>query len=411
MKRSTDRILTTHVGSLIRPPEIRDAFEARGAGKTYDEDKLQKTLTREVAKVVKQQSEIGIDIVDDGEFGKAGWMRYVSERLNGLELRPLKPGEKMTTPDDIMRETKVFPDFYKAYNRIVFFDWLPPEESKTPLDRKPAAADGPTMVWDCTGPISYRGQAAVTRDIANLKAALKGADVVEAFMPVAAPMSARGLWKNSYYGNDDEIFAALADALKEEYKAIVDAGFLIQIDDAFITHEYDRLLAEMDEKEVIRHCDMCVELLNQALDGIPEDRVRYHICWGSWAGPHTTDIPLTKLAGLLLKVKAQAYSVEAANPRHEHEWQVWKDVKLPDGKILIPGVVTHSTNVVEHPELVALRLKNFASVVGKENVIGGTDCGFAQSYNLARVHPSVQWAKLGALAEGARLASEELWAN
>ena len=224
-------------------------------------------------------------------------------------------------------------------------------------------------------------------------------------------MSARGLWKNSYYDNDDDVFAALGSALKEEYKAIVDAGFVIQIDDAFITHEYDRLLAQMDEKEVLRHCNMCVDLLNAALEGIPEDRVRYHICWGSWAGPHTTDIPLAKLAGLLLKVKAQAYSVEAANPRHEHEWQVWKDVKLPDGKILIPGIVTHSTNVVEHPELVALRIKNFASVVGKENVIAGTDCGFAQSYNLARVHPSVQWAKLGALAEGARLASKELWAN
>jgi 5-methyltetrahydropteroyltriglutamate--homocysteine methyltransferase len=228
---------------------------------------------------------------------------------------------------------------------------------------------------------------------------------------VAAPMSARGMWINSYYPNEDAVVTALADALKQEYKAIIDAGFLIQLDDAFLAHEYDRLLGEMSQPEVHKYCETRIDLLNYALEGIPEDRVRYHVCWGSWNAPHTNDVPLKTLVDLVLKVRAQAYSLEAANPRHEHEWQVWKDVKLPDGKILIPGVVTHSTNVVEHPELVAWRIKNFAALVGRENVIAGTDCGFSQSYNIVRVHPSVQWAKLKSLTEGARLASKELWAR
>lgn len=267
------------------------------------------------------------------------------------------------------------------------------------------------MLWDCVGPISYRGQAAIKQDIENFKAALKDTKVEEAFLPVAAPMSARGLWINSHYPNEDAVATALADALKDEYRAIVDAGFLIQLDDAFLAHEYDRLLGEMSQKDVHKYCEGRIDLLNYALEGIPEDRVRYHVCWGSWNAPHTTDIPLKTLVDLVLKVRAQAYSLEAANPRHEHEWQVWKDVKLPEGKILIPGVVTHSTNVVEHPDLVAWRIKNFASLVGRENVIAGTDCGFSQSYNVVRVHPSVQWAKLKSLAEGARIASTDLWAG
>ncbi len=228
-------------------------------------------------------------------------------------------------------------------------------------------------------------------------------------MPVAAPMSARGLWLNAYYKTDAEIVVALADALKEEYKAIVDAGFILQLDDAFLAHEYDRLLRR-DERargaQIRRALRRPDELCP---DRHPEDKVRYHVCWGSWNAPHTTDVPLRTLSDLILKVRAQAYSLESANPRHEHEWMVWKDVKLPDGKILIPGIVTHSTNVVEHPELVAWRIKNFASVVGRENVIAGTDCGFAQSYNIVRCHPSVQWAKLESLVEGARMASKELW--
>ena len=409
MKRSTDRILTTHVGSLVRPVEIREFLAAKDRGDKIDEAKFQATLQREVRAVVRQQAETGLDIINDGEFGKPGWVRYVAERMQGLTYRDVKPGDHIPSPYDVVRETGVFRDFYEAYYRIVSYDWLPPGQSKMKIGPDVPPPPPPTKIWECDGPISYRGQAMIKRDIADLKEALSGVKYEDAFLPVAAPMSARSSWLNTYYKTQNEVFAGLAGALHEEYKAIVDAGFILQVDDAFLAHEYDRLLAQMDEKEVIRHCGMCVELLNGALEGIPEDRVRYHVCWGSWAGPHVTDIPLKTLVSLVLQVKAQAYSLEAANPRHEHEWQVWKDVKLPDGKILIPGVVTHSTNVVEHPELVSLRLKNFASVVGRENVIGGTDCGFAQSYNVVRVHPSVQWAKLQSLVEGARLASQELW--
>jgi 5-methyltetrahydropteroyltriglutamate--homocysteine methyltransferase len=413
MKRSTDRILTTHVGSLIKPLEIRDVMAKIETGQPYDAAAFELTLKREVAAVVKQQAETGIDVIDDGEYSKVSWFGYLEERLGGLELRDMRPGEENPSIKSIAPEVKDFPEFYEAYFQIMQYDWLPPGQTKTRIPR-PAEQAGPAKVWDFCGPLSYTGHDILKRDLDNLEAAtgaLNGLGVEEAFVPVAAPMSARGNFFNSYFENEDELFAQIADALKEEYKAIVDAGFLIQVDDAFLAHEYDRLLREMDEKQVIKHCEMCVELLNAALEGIPEDRVRYHVCWGSWAGPHVSDIPLKKLAGMVLNVKAQAYSLEAANPRHEHEWQVWKDVKLPDGKILIPGVVTHSTNVVEHPELVALRIKNFASVVGKENVIAGTDCGFAQGHRVARVHPSVQWAKLEAMVEGAKLASRELWAN
>jgi 5-methyltetrahydropteroyltriglutamate--homocysteine methyltransferase len=336
----------------------------------------------------------------------------VAERLGGFVHREVKPGEREFNPVYLIREAEKFPEFYAAYNAVQYYDWLPPAPGKLQLAQAgPTPVGGRKMLWDCVGPISYRGQAAIKQDIENFKAALKGTKVEEAFLPVAAPMSARGLWINSHYPNEDAVATALADALKDEYRAIVDAGFLIQLDDAFLAHEYDRLLGEMSQKDVHKYCEGRIDLLNYALEGIPEDRVRYHVCWGSWNAPHTTDVPLKTLVDLVLKVRAQAYSLEAANPRHEHEWQVWKDVKLPDGKILIPGVVTHSTNVVEHPDLVAWRIKNFASLVGRENVIAGTDCGFSQSYNVVRVHPSVQWAKLKSLAEGARIASNDLWAD
>jgi 5-methyltetrahydropteroyltriglutamate--homocysteine methyltransferase len=407
MKRSTDRILVTHVGSLVRPKPIRDIMTAREHGDAYDEAAFQQTLKSEVAGVVRKQAETGIDIVSDGEYGKAGWIRYVAERLGGFDHRPPRGTDRDFNPVHIIREAQKFPEFYAAYNAVQYFDWLPPEQSQTPL--KGAKPQEKQLVWECIGPISYKGQDAVRTDIANLKAAVSAVKVEEAFMPVAAPMSARGLWLNAYYKTDEEIVVALADALREEYKAIVDAGFILQLDDAFLAHEYDRLLGEMSAREVHKFAERCIDLVNHALTGIPEDKVRYHVCWGSWNAPHTTDVPLKTLVDLVLKVRAQAYSVEAANPRHEHEWTLWKDVKLPDGKILVPGVVTHSTNVVEHPELVAMRIKNFASVVGRENVIASTDCGFAQSYNIVRCHPSVQWAKLEALAEGARIASKDLW--
>ncbi len=407
MKRSTDRILVTHVGSLVRPQPIRDIMAARDQGEAYDQTAFQRTLKNEVAGVVRKQADVGIDIVSDGEYGKAGWIRYVAQRLGGFDHRAPRSSDRDFNPVHIIREAQKFPEFYAAYNAIQYYDWLPPGQSKTPL--KDANPQEKQLVWECVGPITYKGQDAIRADIDNLKAAVSAAKVEEAFMPVAAPMSARGLWLNAYYKSDEEIVVALADALRHEYNAIVDAGFILQLDDAFLAHEYDRLLGEMSAREVHKYAERCIDLVNHALTGIPEDRVRYHVCWGSWNAPHTTDVPLKTLVDLVLKVRAQAYSVEAANPRHEHEWMLWKDVKLPDGKILIPGVVTHSTNVVEHPELVAWRIRNFASVAGRENIIAGTDCGFAQSYNIVRCHPSVQWAKLEALAEGARLASKELW--
>jgi 5-methyltetrahydropteroyltriglutamate--homocysteine methyltransferase len=409
MQRSTDRTLVTHVGSLVRPMSIRNILWARDHGEPYDEAAYEKTLREEVAGVVRKQADTGIDIVSDGEYGKAGWIRYVSERLGGFVHREFRTGDREQNPVYLIREAEKFKEFYEAYTPIQYYDWLPPGETKTGLGNTVAALRRNLMVWECVAPITYKGQAAVSQDIKNFKSALAGVNVTGGFMPVAAPMSARGLWLNAYYKSDEEIVVALADALKEEYKAIVDAGFILQLDDAFLAHEYDRLRGLTNEREAHKYAERCVDLTNYALTGIPEDKVRYHVCWGSWNAPHTTDPPLRTLIDLILKVKAQAYSLESANPRHEHEWMVWKDVKLPDGKILIPGVVTHSTNVVEHPELVAWRIRNFAGVVGRENVIAGTDCGFAQSYNIVRCHPSVQWAKLEALVEGAGLASRELW--
>ena len=410
MNRSTDRILVTHVGSLVRPMSIRNILSARDHGQPYDEAAYEKTLKDEVAGVVRKQADVGVDIVSDGEFGKAGWIRYVAERLGGFVHREFRPGDHEHNPVHMIREAQKFPEFYAAYTPIQYYDWLPPGQSKTPLkaDRRSPAPE-PRWSGSASRRSPTRGRPRSAQDIANFKSALDGVNVAGAFMPVAAPMSARGLWLNAYYKTDEEIVVALADALKEEYKAIVDAGFILQLDDAFLAHEYDRLRGEMSEREVHKYAERCVDLTNYALTGIPEDKVRYHVCWGSWNAPHTTDVPLKTLSDLILKVRAQAYSLESANPRHEHEWMVWKDVKLPDGKILIPGIVTHSTNVVEHPELVAWRIKNFASVVGRENVIAGTDCGFAQSYNIVRCHPSVQWAKLESLVEGARMASKELW--
>jgi 5-methyltetrahydropteroyltriglutamate--homocysteine methyltransferase len=406
MKRSNERILVTHVGSLIRTPAVRELMAAREKGQ--DGGARSEGILRDaVAEVVRQQVDIGIDIPSDGEFGKPGWVAYVNERLGGLKTRDLAPGELgAINPALALREGKRFAEFHVAYEAIRRYDWATSSAAVAQLS--PSVPQQPTVL-ECVGPITYTGQALVKRDIDNFRSALSGLDVEEAFLPVAAPLSAQGSKVNRFYPNDDAYVAAIADALREEYQAINNAGFLIQLDDAFLTSEYDRLLATMDAKEVHKLAEARVELLNYALSGIPEDRVRYHVCWGSWNVPHTSDVPLKEIVDLILKVRAQAYSIEAANPRHEHEFQVWKDVKLPDGKILIPGVISHATNIVEHPELVAWRLANFANLVGRENIIAGTDCGFAQNWFLVRVHPSVQWAKLETLVEGARLASRQLW--
>ena len=402
MKRSSERILTTHAGSLVRPPEIIAVMAAREAGRPYDQAAFAQNLRRSVAEVVRQQAEVGVDIPSDGEFGKVGWTSYVSERLAGLEPGTSPPSGGEIARQIFGKDRQDFAEFYAIWGAHERTMWLPPEIAQQPPP--------PSMIrWECTGPISYKGHAAIQADIANFKAALEGVQVEEAFLPVAAPGSAEAGRLNQYYPNEEAYLFAIADALKEEYRAIVDAGLLLQVDDAFLPALYDRLLASSTMEDYRKFSQLRIDAVNHALQGIPEDRVRYHIYWGSWNGPHSTDVPLRDIIDLVLQVNAGAYSIEAANPRHEHEWRVWEDVKLPAGKILIPGVVTHSTNIIEHPELVAERIVRFANLVGRENVIAGTDCGFSQIWNLIRTHPSIQWAKLRALAEGAQLASRQLW--
>jgi 5-methyltetrahydropteroyltriglutamate--homocysteine methyltransferase len=388
MKRSDDRILTTHVGSLIRPKDLQDFLRLKQAGKPYDEAAYRACLRQSVAGVVKRQAEAGVDVVSDGEFGKSiSWSQYVLERLSGFERRPIRT--ETANPFKRGADRERFSEFYAE------------------LDAQDGVAT--TMDSVCVGPIAYTGQALLQRDIDNFKAALKGAAVEEAFLPVAAPASVIPDRKNEYYKSDDDMLAAIGRAMHAEYKGIVDAGFLVQLDDARNAVTFDRMVPPATFADYRRWLERQVEVINMAIEGIPADRIRYHVCWGSWPGPHTTDVPLRDIVDLILKVKVGAYVIEAANPRHEHEWKVWKDVKLAPGQVLIPGVISHATNVVEHPELVAERIVRFANVAGRENVIAGTDCGFAQGPFHRRVHPSIMWAKLEALAAGARLATQELW--
>jgi 5-methyltetrahydropteroyltriglutamate--homocysteine methyltransferase len=387
MKRSVDRILTTHVGSLIRPQPLQEFLRAKQASKPFDLQAYDHCLTRSVADVVRRQAEAGIDVISDGEFGKSiSWSQYVLERLSGFKRRPVKPGGN---PFQRGADRERFAEFYAELDAH--------EEVATRTDSV------------CVGPINYIGQAELQRDIENFKAALKGVNVEEAFLPVAAPASVIPDRKNEYYKSDEECLFAIGAAMRTEYKMIVDAGFLLQLDDARAAVTYDRMVPPAAFADYRKWVDMHMEVLNHAIEGLPPERIRYHVCWGSWPGPHTTDVPLKEIVDLILKVKVGAYVIEGANPRHEHEWKVWKDVKLPDGKVLIPGVISHATNVVEHPELVAERIGRYARLVGRENVLAGTDCGFAQGPFYRRVHPSIMWAKLDALVQGALLASRELW--
>ena len=386
MKQS-DRILTTHVGSLIRPQALQDILRAKQGGQSYDHAAYENCLKQSVADVVRRQAEIGVDVVSDGEFGKAiSWNQYVVERLSGFELRAIPPGFRPGTPG---ADRTRFKEFYAE------------------LDVREPMANAKMVA--CVGPVKYIGQEILRRDIDNFKAALKGVKVVEAFMPVVAPSSVLPDRKDEYYKGEEEWLSAVTAAMRTEYRTIVDAGFILQIDDARAATAFDRMVPPGTFEEYRRWLAKFVESLNHALEGIPEDRVRYHVCWGSWPGPHVSDVALKDIVDLILKVRAGAYVIESANPRHEHEWQVWKNVKLPEGKVLIPGVISHATNVVEHPELIAERITRFAGLLGRENVIAGTDCGFAQGTFYRRVHPTVMWAKFEALVEGARLASKQLW--
>jgi 5-methyltetrahydropteroyltriglutamate--homocysteine methyltransferase len=401
-----DRILATHTGSLIRPDDLLRFLAARDRGESYDEAEYAAVLRRAVSDVVARQIDVGIDIVDDGEMGKTSWITYLYERVSGLEARLVTlEGASMLPPS---RDRQNFPGAYAELDALdeaaTRSSNIAPEGSSRDDDPD----SGEVVQWVCTGPIEYDPDA-IARDIANLRAALEGHDDIEGFLPVVAPASAYWL-VNEHYASDEEFVYGLADALHEEYKAIVESGFLLQVDDAVLMHEADTMMSRGQSWDDYRKwAQLRVDALNHALRGLPEDRIRYHVCWGSWHGPHAYDPPLRDVVDLVLQVTAGAYAMEQANPRHEHEWRVWEEVSLPEGKTLIPGVVTHHTNVVEHPELVAQRLIRLAGLVGRENVQAGTDCGFAQGAFIKRVHPEIQWAKLAALAEGARIASRELW--
>jgi 5-methyltetrahydropteroyltriglutamate--homocysteine methyltransferase len=391
MRRSTERILTTHSGSLIRTREIIEGMKARTIGRPYDEARLAADVRAGVLDVVRKQVDVGIDVVNDGELGRRGFMSYINERLSGIEPRPADPGELVLGPAG---ERALYPEFSEQYDRHFRRIWMYPDISMDEVEDTPAIGE----FFRVTGPIVYTGHRAVANDIETLRSAVQGLNVEDVFITAVTPtVRTNDKDVEKFYPNRQAYLYALADAMHEEYQAITDAGFILQLDRAAVG------------PDGVIEAGLGVEIVNHALRGIPEERVRYHYCWGSNNRPHTTDPPLKDVVHQILQVKAQAFGFEAANPRHEHEWMVWKDVKLPDGKILIPGLISQSTNVVEHPELVAWRIKNFASMVGKENIIAGVDCGFSQYWDQIRVHPTVQWAKLQALVEGARLASAELW--
>jgi 5-methyltetrahydropteroyltriglutamate--homocysteine methyltransferase len=383
MKRSTARILTTHCGSLARPKDLLDLMKARVNGEPWDQDVYSKRVASAVFEVVREQVENGIDVLTDGEQGKLGFFTYVSERLDGFTAGP---GPR---PNMFGAEIEAFPEYYKQY-----FSQAMLGSTLTPM-----------VPLVCTGPVSYRGQEAVQRDIRNLKAAVQNLQCEDVFMPAVAPS---GVGTNAYYESDEEYLNAVAQAMHAEYQAIVDAGFLVQIDDPFLTELYSYSPLSTGERR--KTAEMYVAALNHALQGIPPEKVRYHTCYGINEGPRVHDAPLRDIVEVVLKVNAGAYSFEAANARHEHEYHVWENVKLPDGKLLIPGVVTHASNIVEHPDLIAERLLRFARLVGRENVIAGTDCGFSSQATYGpEIHPTVVWAKFRAMAEGARLATSQLW--
>jgi 5-methyltetrahydropteroyltriglutamate--homocysteine methyltransferase len=384
---SEHRIPVSHVGSLVRPSEFVALLEEKAAGRPVANFDV--ALRTAVEKVVRRQVQVGVDIVSDGEFGKGiGWEQYVLERLSGFSEEP--PADPARTEPSVPRwgDFARFADFYReVFERDRYLEHPMP----------------------CTGPIRYTGLAALQRDITNLKTAAAAAGAHAAFLPLVAPASATALSENRYYASDEEYIYAVAEALRVEYQTVLEAGLLVQIDDAHLPFMYDRMVPPGSDEDYDRWARLRIEALNHALRGLDTTRVRYHICWGSWNGPHTRDVPLRRIISLLLELNVGGYAIEAANARHEHEWQVWKEIKLPEGRKLMPGVVSHQTNVVEHPELVAERLERFASVVGRDNVIAGTDCGFAQGPFVRRVHESIMWAKLESLAQGAALASRALW--
>jgi len=400
------KILTTHAGSLIRPAELRPYLEAIEAREPYDVDGFEAALRPAVASVVRRQADIGLDIVDDGEFSKVSWITYFYGRVSGIEERITELAGRNELPPDLDREA--FAEYYEGHDSVQALEVSQPSDEIVHGEHAGGVAStGTGIQWVCTGPLSYDGTH-VQRDIDNLKAALEGVDVTDAFLPVVAPASAYWL-VNEYYDSDEEFIWALADALRVEYRQIVDAGLMLQVDDAVMWHELGTMrLKGRSTEDFRRWAQVRVDALNHALEGLPPERVRYHVCCGSRHGAHTNDPSLSEVIDLVLQVNASALLFEQGNPRHEHEWVMWRDIALPDDKILVPGVVTHHTHMVEHPELIAQRLVRLAEIVGAERVQAGTDCGFAQGALTRRVPEWTQWAKLEALVEGARIASERL---
>jgi len=399
-----DRILTTHAGSLPRPEDLIALNERRASGEFTDEDEYARRLSEAVADVVDRQRETGIDLVNDGEHGHSmgqrydygTWWTYVFQRLGGVELTQMtisdipqataKPGEVTLASFGERRDWVAFAEAYGD-----------PASGASVPNRSRSFAPV------CRGPITYHGQADVQRDIADMKAAMAAAGIDDGFLNAVAPGSA-ARFGNEYYADDDEMLQACADAMREEYTAVIDAGLMLQLDDPCIAENWDQINPAPSVEDYKRFTMKRVEALNYAIRGLPPERIRFHLCWGSWHGPHTTDIPIADILDVLLEINAGTYLFEAANVRHEHEWKVWQDIKLPEGKVIAPGMVSHATNVVEHPELVCDRIVRYADAVGRDNVIAGTDCGLG-----GRVHPQIAWAKLDSLVQGAELASRRLY--
>ena len=383
MKRSTDRILVSHVGSLARPPDLMEMLVARNEGKPFDAEALARRTRAAVADVVEKQIACGIDIVNDGELGKSNFSRYTKERLGGFIERPAGADFK---PTSIFGRDML--EFTEYFNR----------GGRTSIGHH-------ARVFYCVEALTYMGQEEVKADIANLKSALQGKQIEEGFLPAVAPGTMEHWMKNEYYKTQEEYLFAIAAAMAEEYRAIVDAGFVLQIDDPDLADAW-QMHPQMTTVEYRKYQELRIEALNHGLKDLPEDRIRFHMCWGSYHGPHKYDIPLNDIADLVLNVRAGCYSIEASNPCHEHEWRVWENGKLPDGKLLMPGVIGHYSDFIEHPRAIADRLIRYAKIVGRENVIAGSDCGIGSRVG----HPQVGWAKFQAMAEGARIASRELWA-
>jgi 5-methyltetrahydropteroyltriglutamate--homocysteine methyltransferase len=396
MHKNTTRIRTSHVGRLPAPKGWEDMPARLANAEVTDRGTIAERVVPAIADTVRKQVAIGIDCIGDGEFWTARTHAHYAAHFTGLEVRKVAPGEPPTTRHST-RERDEFRDFYAEMDKLGTLFFVPGEKPMPPMTERVVAR----------GPLRSKGPEAINRQIDTFKAAITraGVSVEEAFIPVLAPGWLDHFIFNEYYKTDEEFVFALAEAVREEYRAVVAAGFVLQIDDPGLPDSWDMIKPAPTLEAYRKFAKLRIDAVNHALAGLPEEKVRYHLCWGSWHGPHTHDLPIEHIVDLILEVKAQTYSFEAANVRHEHEWRAWQHAKVPESKMLMPGVVSHATNLVEHPQLVADRILRYAAIVGRENVIAGTDCGLG-----GRVHPDLAWAKLGALVEGARLASKSLWA-